>query len=122
MTYKFNEFQERWLQDLETTKAQQARGVLTSGWGFCCLGRAYVANGIKSKNRRYEGCDITLGPDMVKTLNLRNRDGTISEQYQPKNKNGTNMSCLTALNDSLKWSFKKIAAFIRKHPEAVFKS
>ena len=118
--YKFNKYQEKWLRDLETTKATQCSGRLTNGKGYCCLGRAYVSNGIRAVSGRFDGHQAYLGSKMMAKLCLRNDFGGI-KTHKPKDECGQEMCNLANLNDKLHWSFKKIAAFIRKHPRSVFK-
>ena len=110
MTYELNEYQEAWLRDLETTKAKQCESELTNGkGGYCCLGRAYVANGHRAVNGKYEGESSVLGPIMIKKLKLNNRNGNYGGHLT-----------LVHLNDDDELSFKEIAAFIRANPEKLF--
>ena len=108
MAYKFNQYQEAWLKDLETTKAKQCAGYLTDKGGYCCLGRAYVANGGIVVACEYEGHHRVLGPIMIKNLKLRDEVGSFGE------------SCLASLNDDDGLSFKEIATFIRANADKVF--
>lgn len=115
MTYIYNEYQEAWLRDLETTDALQCAGQLTDGEGFCCLGRAYVANGYNAKRDLFEGMLSSLGLNMAKKLRLRSDLGAFKT---PDLIEGA--VSLTRLNDHKKFTFKEIAAFIRANPNEVF--
>lgn len=108
MNYKYNKYQKAWLDDLKTTNAKQCTGYLTDKRRYCCLGRAYVANGVHAVAGRYEGEFDVLGPIMIKNLKLRDNVGSFGE------------SCLASLNDDDELSFKEIEAFIRANPEKVF--
>ena len=109
MTYELNEYQKSWLEDLETTDAKQCKGMLAKDGGFCCLGRAYVANG-----------EVTpLGPypdeGMVFKLQLICSEGSIGEF-----KDDEDHRSLADMNDEGEMTFKQIASFIRDNPHRVW--
>jgi hypothetical protein len=136
--FPYIEVQEAWLTDLETTTERQAVGVLHAPSGFCCLGRACVVT----------KWPTVLGPDgarqwMEKTwyedpgempastvlpqalrdrLKLRTQGGGfyLSRVTDEWKEQIGDVSSLYALNDRLNWPFRKIAAFIRANPTAVF--
>ena len=104
-----NEAAELWLQDLETTDAPQATGRLhTTNEGFCCLGRAFVVNGVKPDDNKtsiyksYDGSLSSLSEKMIRLLGLRPELGImviIPIEIQPEHPKFT-LTNLTELNDS----------------------
>jgi hypothetical protein len=139
--YKFNEHQEAWLRDLETTDAKQAIGVLYRKNGvesFCCLGRACVVLekplnltrvdtqstdnstivGFGSRVDVYDDVLVSVLPFVVqKALNLRQPNGMFGGYIQFDDKK---YGSLTELNDLKQMSFAEIAKYCREHPEVVF--
>lgn len=112
MAYQFNEWQEKWLQALESGEYKQANGYLHLDGGYCCLGVGAVVCEIDADDLR---CDSTLEgwPTVVEKLKLASDVGSLAGADRPK-------SSLAAVNDELEWDFKQIAAFIRANPEKVF--
>ena len=128
MAYEYNQHQEKWLTDLETTDVPQAKGRLKSKDGeFCCLGRYYESQEISCKKSQsgdflYRGHISALDEFAVQDLRLRSKYGDIlTGKVDPiwQIKIGDHAR-LTEMNDFLKWSFKEIAEFIRANPDAVF--
>jgi hypothetical protein len=83
----------RWVEDLETTKAPQARNQLRHDRAYCCLGRLCVVEKVK-----YDPT-MPFPPSIVKALTgLGNMD----------------FARYANLNDKDRLSFKGIAARVRK--------
>ena len=129
MAYKFSEYQEKWLTDLETTSAEQCtEGLANGSGGNCCLGRYYESRGANyvqdavTEICSYNGNSAALGKLALRELRLHSRFGKILiENVSPEWRRELKAyGHLTELNDNLRWSFKKIAQFIRANPEAVF--
>jgi hypothetical protein len=128
--YPYNEAQELWLRDLETTEEPQTKGrlhrILPSDDkepGYCCLGRACVVLGLTPDDvspfpcsGSYRGRTGGLPEFAFKRLRLRDDGG---ELLQPFVKEGRKMHSLYRLNDT-GWSFKQIATYIRANPYNVF--
>jgi len=142
-----NSAAEAWLTDLETTESPQITGWLHTDLGFCCLGRAYVANGFEPSKehitrlncadnnypRTYgkttdvlqilgiKGVTSSLDDDMIKMLGLKPDCGG-EVRFASDLAIGINAMehTLVYLNDSKKWTFKQIAAFIRANLEHFF--
>ena len=115
MAYKYNQFQKTWLDDLKTTNAKQCLGELTDQkGGYCCLGRAYVANGYRARSGQYEGERQRLGVEMLSKLKLNSVEGNMSISSFEE-------TSLVELNDNEGMTFKQIAEFIESNPEKVFK-
>lgn len=124
MSYKFNEFQLKWLEALESGEYKQCKNYLKQDFEneirYCCLGVGCELAGIKLEK------DIAFRPDiycynqddkkyvgqapdeLVDKLKLKGCLGTISED-----------SSLVGKNDS-GYTFKQIAQFCRENPEKVF--
>jgi hypothetical protein len=103
--------QRRWLKMLETTKLKQTTGMLHKvRGGYCCLGIAELSLGKMPR----EIHDLALPPQSVSALGLFTNEGA------PRWRAGDLQLC-TVLNDDEEWSFKKIAAHLRKHARAYFK-
>lgn len=135
---RLSKAQKQWLNDLESGEYEQCHNRLTDGTGYCCLGvGALVAieHGAKIKvsDRKFNNTETVMPRAGVETLRLHSREGRIrlekikSEKKRAVAKESLGpMLCenptLTDLNDLLCWSFKEIAAFIRKYPEAVFEN
>lgn len=137
--YKFNEDQEAWLHDLETTDAPQAMGKLhIADKGFCCLGRACVLLHDKYNLRRKEVVDgganevsfmyadaeerlasdwrgSVLPNSIATALKLRTVGGHLKERFSERQ-----FSMLTEMNDRGNWTFKEIAKYCRDNPSNVF--
>ena len=127
--FKFNKAQEAWLQDLEKTRAKQGAGSLHDSAGWCCLGRACKVLGasVHRESDEYIGIDWVeywdgegdrLSKKMIAKLHMRDSMGYIEGNDRYPELRGYH--CLSHINDSLGWSFKQIAKWIRKNPEAVF--
>lgn len=130
--YPYNEYQETWLRDLETTDAQQTVGYLhrliasvrpEEVAGYCCLGRACIAMGerpeffLDAEIGSYDGEETILPWHVVEKLRLLDAQGTFAESI--RRTDGGQFDALTELNDA-GWSFKEIAAYIRGNPWNVF--
>jgi hypothetical protein len=125
--YPFNDDQEAWLRDLETTEEPQTMGYLhriaqtdSAPIGFCCLGRACVTLGIPGKDDHtmtaYDGSYSLLPQSGVDRLRLR---GDAGEMARAAIINDRDLVALTGMND-VGMSFKEIAAYIRANPWNVF--
>lgn len=114
------EIQEKWLQALESGEYKQVCDELHYRGGYCCLGvathvlypdhEALKFNGWMKLDSPFK--QQTAPPDVQRALGLRDDCGYI--------KGGNFYDCLTEMNDSGRFSFKEIAAFIRENPEKVF--
>jgi hypothetical protein len=115
--YQFNEYQEAWLRDLETTTAKQGPGFLRIEYdgvvAYCCLGRAEVA----VDGHEPEATSVHLTRDLSDKLKLRTTWGHL---FGPVTKNTRVFHSLDAMNDSGDWTFAEIAEFIRANPGKVF--
>ncbi|MBL4656294.1 MAG: hypothetical protein JKY33_10780 [Bacteroidia bacterium] len=121
---------ELWIRDLETTNAPQSRGSLHNCDGFCCLGRAFVANKIEPddfvafthKDHYYQNQNLYLSERMMDMLGVKQGIGcdfSIPMNIRPVI-DGERYRCLSSINDSGKWTFKQIAYFLRKHADRFF--
>jgi hypothetical protein len=134
--YPFNEDQEAFLKDLETTEAPQAFGWLEKDGGFCCLGRACVIFGADRTEGvgkvalfrvGESGSYKTLPRSLAYRLRMR---GTLGELGRPARLAGVEHRTLASLNDTPDpefkpgekhlYTFKDIAAYIRHDPWNVF--
>lgn len=122
--YKLNRRQAAWVAALRSGKYKQAKGYLRTSNGFCCLG---VACDIASKHKwakveveegpkaiYYSGKDTLLPWSVQSALGFRENNAEIADGVRCKNH-----FSLVGANDSGA-SFKRIAAFVEKHPELVF--
>lgn len=114
--YKFNKWQLKWLEALESGEYAQSKEALCDGNGFCCLGVACEALGLEAEQITgdprwaYDGNVGYLPKSAVAKLKLNSQSGLIAGN-----------SSLVEKNDCAGWSHKRIAEFIRKNPELVFK-
>jgi len=114
MKYRFNKWQKKWLEALESGEYVQTTGALCDGNGFCCLGVACDVLGLEAEKQPsgmwlYDGHTGCAPQSVVKNLNL------IDDQGQTRDPGKT----LVDMNDGGQ-SFAEIAAFIRANPEKVF--
>jgi hypothetical protein len=137
MTYQLNEYQEKWLQDLETTKEAQGQGFLhyidydgeTTIDKWCCLGRGCYIIGLKSRLNNivyvYPNANVNKSKNeigsyapmqVVAKLQLRSEAGDLKI---PHNINGNTFQTLSEMNDN-GMTFKEIAAYIRSNLDNVF--
>lgn len=127
--YEYNKYQEKWLHDLETTKAKQCKNLLREVDGgtpsYCCLGRAFEANGYKTNaHNAYEVWFFEeLSPKLRDKLRLHSTTGGIIRENvgQEYKEEGRFYRSLAVMNDASSKTFKEIAEFIRANPRAVFK-
>ena len=117
------EEQEKWLAALESGEYEQAKGCLVHHDGidrFCCLGVACTILGVQRKGVEFLdpesniGYNLTLPPTTTHQLGLYDDDGAFCD--------GQEFESLASMNDSGRFNFKQIAAFIRANPEMVFVS
>src|SRR5262245_23667519 len=112
--YQFNDDQERWLHDLETTTEPQTEGRLHrliasegSQAGYCCLGRGCVVLAVPEVHHdvygAFESEYIGAPASVVKALRLRGKLGSATDGRQQS---------LAELNDD-GLTFKEIAEEIR---------
>lgn len=119
----FTELQEKWLKDLETTGAKQCKEYLHSDSGYCCLGRAcevvdpsgWEVSGFGFFE--YKRHDKSLPLATWKQLNLRDSTGGFA--FSVATPYGQAYG-LANLNDECGYTFKQIAAIMRKYPWLVF--
>ena len=128
--------QEAWLKALESGEYKQCKGSLSTGGGYCCLGVACKVKGMKGKESRdeeegkivlrFSDSTATAPGSVVKHLCLRDDMGTFSrvlvseKDLEAIEKAKAECTDLATLNDDAGWSFKRIARFIRRNPQAVF--
>jgi len=129
MIIYLNEAAEAWLHDLETTDEPQCKGYLHSIDGFCCLGRAFIANDIQAdeiksvRNFQYHNSSTILSKQICQLLGIKPELGAkvaIHYNIRPKHNTKSYYSYLTDLNDTGRWSFKQIAVFLRRHQRYFF--
>ena len=139
---KLGPWQEAWVGTLEGNQFDQCRRFLCrkegKSFSFCCLGIACevaIENGIGLSVREADAPSIcvyynqhngVLPPVIERLMRFRGKQGMLSTSHLPKKLAQECMreidegNSLAALNDRKKWDFKRIAAFARKYPEAVF--
>jgi hypothetical protein len=102
--------QTKWLDALESGEYEQTfKGALQDGDGYCCLGVANAVCELKESN------EFSLETTYDK-LGLHDEVGTFVTVPATK----FDYSYLTGMNDVGRFSFEKIAGFIRANPEKVF--
>lgn len=133
--FPYNELQEKWLNELWTTrKPQTTEGFLRVEFlnelsdrsGFCCLGLAAeiidpnpeIESRYGQRIWNWEGLQAILPKEMWEALQLRGADGALKEHLESSD--GVTYGSLVEMNDSGNWSFKRIAEWIRENPEQVF--
>ncbi len=129
----FNEYQEKWLQLMETTKLPQTKMALYDGNGYCCLGLCmrFVENIEPEHDSEgvfwsFDGETCFLTDEAMSHLELRTRFGQLISRthdfYTHLKKcgySGRIEFSLASYNDNGA-TFKQLAAAIRACPEAVF--
>lgn len=126
--HPFTPEQEAWLRDLETTDEPQTHSLLhrvsDGKESFCCLGRACVALGLEGEpftlGMTYLSESNVLPAQAVAKLRLRDDIGSFKFNGPTLSDDDDVATALTELNDSGRFSFKEIAAYIRANPENVF--
>lgn len=116
-----------WVKALESGKYQQCRATLFNGEGYCCLGLACRVKGMRPRKCSYTGSYLFgkescgLPSAATKHFAFRTDGGKIDREKMPTSlRRAVPVAGLIRLNDAHGWSFKRIAAFIRKCPQAVF--
>jgi len=109
--FKLGKLQKAWIKALKSGKYEQTTGCLKDEEGYCCLGVCEMLEGKLTKKGYINGTTNTgrLSISTLKKYGFRDREGKIGEN-----------EWLTSLNDDKGWTFKEIAEFIEKNPEAVF--
>lgn len=99
------EVKDKWIKALRSGKYKQTRGRLhnQNGGGYCCLGVLCEVTGLE-----YDKDGLLLDQEIVNFAGMRSDCG----KYQEGSTLKGNSFSLSVLNDSRKWSFKKIADFI----------
>lgn len=129
----------KWVEALESGKYRKTKGALHKkkqhGGGFCCLGVAtdlylkeqgrkwtrsppgddelYYLTPKQQKDKvrtQFEGEGGLLPPDVVRWLGLKDSNPVLAN----KAKGAAESVSATSANDAYDWSFKKIAAALRK--------
>ena len=119
MTQKFipGPRQEKWLRDLETTKAKQGQDKLYNAAtkGFCCLGRAAVTRGVRLGKLagRAELSSFEQLEYVADSLGLRSSGGDADHNITD------NFPACTTMNDT-GWSFREIAKHLRRYARYYF--
>ena len=121
---KLGPLQRKWLKALESGKYRRGRMRLFDKGKYCCLGVACVVMGVERERNEYgdvkfDGNDDVLSRRLFRRIGLRGNAGYFKDG---KLEDAGDSECLAEMNDSDNFGFKKIAAFIRKHPEQVFRS
>ena len=136
---RLTEAQERWLTALESGSYEKAHGTLRVDDRFCCLGVAcdlYDSSRWKTHRKLlgYQGADVfrgeTLPPDVSEYYGIIGEAGDIHQHaLEPGDVSaiagrtgmaGRDMT-LAAMNDG-GYTFREIAAIIRKTPDAFFET
>ncbi len=147
MSFVLGPNQEKWLTELETTTSRQTKEFLHKyKGGYCCLGIACELFNIPKKlesygamhqvSWEYEGSGGEAPGSLVELLALNNSVGDFKGQIFTQEElksfcrktgnsfdymnSGKSFGSLVELND-YGWTFKEIAAIVRRHPEYVFK-
>lgn len=133
--YPFNEDQEAWLKELETTERKKGYGYLEARDNtFCCLGIAcHLFGAIREEGagiaRLFKmtedgpTCAMYLPVPLAYRLRLRDASGLLAN---PVRISGAECNSLAGMNDATDYSlqplltFKDIAAYIRHDPWNVF--
>lgn len=113
-----NNKQQRWVEELATTSKRQGGFLLKEkrkdAEYFCCLGIAREMFG--SYKDRKDLNATCLSDELTKEMGLRSPLGELKEPYSL---NGIKFFSLAMMNDK-NFSFKEIAAYIKRNPENVF--
>lgn len=131
-----------WISDLMSGKFRKGYGALlqrdvSGNHNFCCLGVACkTLQKLKpSLDITFEfdnpgecsgevlGDDISLHEDLINVLRLRDGYGRFKEPvraYDPENNREVDIVNLSNLNDTAKWSHRKIGEYILANPGNVF--
>jgi hypothetical protein len=119
-----------WIKALRSGKYKQGTGSLEEDGKNCCLGVAcrvalkrfpklIVVEACVGNNATHFDNEASYLPDKVRIV-FGFRDSHGGFEIPEEGKSGT-LYGLTDANDLAKWSFKKIATYVEKHPENVFK-
>ena len=120
--FKFGPLQTKWLEALESGEYKQSQYILRdSNNEYCCLGVMCEIAGLPFD----DGCYAHSGwkdsqylpGDFYDKIGLRSSNGQFRDLARHYN---TGFSSLTEMNDTLKATFKDIAAYIRHDPHNVF--
>lgn len=109
------EFRKKWLEMLTSGKYKQTTEKLACEEGYCCLGVAGRALGIKKK-------DLIGGlpSELDEKLALKYPEALVERDLEMKFIEETSFANdLISLNDSERASFKEIAAYIRSNTVGV---
>lgn len=114
-----NKNAKKWVKALRSRKYKQTTRKLSQGGKFCCLGVACelaVEAGVISapRNNIYDDQGAWLPAKVMDWLGLAHHRGKYTDSH------GDNTT-LTALNDSRRYSFSKIARVIESEPKGLFK-
>jgi hypothetical protein len=107
-----NEFAKEWVKALRSGKYKQAKNVLYEADrnAFCCLGVACDISGLPPE--KWHGNEYTVLPQEVQEkLNLSSNYGRFI---------GASYMSLVNCNDSLGYSFERIADIIESEPKGLF--
>lgn len=97
------ELRDKWIEALRSGEYRQVTGVLHSDGAYCCLG---VLCKVAKKRTPSDALNLDRYPALRE---LRDQCGLGKEE-------GDELQArLTDLNDNKQWSFKRIAAWIKKH-------
>lgn len=119
MSFQFTELQEKWLKALESGEYQQGSCQLFDGSSYCCLGVACCVMGLQKGANCFFAEGYPFGGDLAfgtyRALGLRTPSGRFATPHN-------DCYSLIDMNDSGKYTFVAIAAYIRANPENVFES
>lgn len=119
MSYKFNEYQLKWLEAMKNGNFKQTESRFLDDDGYDCFGVACSANGISDdllyNVKTFE--ENILLMDMRDKLGLIDNDGsfTVMEVID-----GILVGSILQLNDVMFFSFPMIAEYIENNPENIF--
>ncbi len=112
----------RWIEDLETTDAKQAKRALrTKDEGYCCLGRAALSLGISIDIHDPESGEGTMKSVIPDRWAYRAADSTLVGSVLAKadaerlGLTGMDMQTCWMMNDEKEWTFPQIAAWLREN-------
>lgn len=113
--FPFTELQLKLIEALKSGKYKQGSNYLRREGKYCVLGVAAEVLGLE-----VHSYDVELGG--WRALHLRSPLGIFDLEYIRRlpHKEYGGFYGLSALNDAAKWTFPQIAAFMERHPWALF--
>lgn len=113
----------RWkvVKYLQDPKRRKVRGMLSNGWGRCCIGHACVAIGINVGHNKQNKNDVKIYFDeetscaprrLIDAVGLWSNRGTVGDVSPSIVINDQRFTCLTAANDSSRATTQQIGAYL----------